>query len=190
MKKLFLCIMIAVLLTGCGSKEQTDVQDNTADPNKAEQEVEPVAKEASSKDVTQASAGYVFDYNGVSIQMNTDMAPVLKVLGDPQEYFEAKSCAFDGFDKTYYYSGIELTTYPNGDKDYISSVYFKDDSVSTTEGIYIGSTLSELLAAYGEDYTGDAGSYTYTKGDSSLMFLVENDEVTSITYLAVVEGLQ
>jgi hypothetical protein len=183
--------MMAVLLTGCGSKDQPKPSDNTADQNKAEQETgEPATKETASGDVAQAKPGYVFDYNGVSIQMNTDVAPVLEALGEPQEYFEAKSCAFDGLDKTYYYSGIELTTYPNGDKDYISSVYFKDDSVSTTEGIYIGSTLSELLAAYGEDYTGDTGSYTYTKGDSSVMFLVENDEVTAVTYLAVVEGLQ
>ena len=186
MKKLFLCIVIAVLLTGCGSKDQPEPSNNTADQNKAEQKTE----ETTSGDVAQAEPGYVFDYNGVSIQMNTDVAPVLKALGDPQEYFEAKSCAFDGLDKTYYYSGIELTTYPNGDKDYISSVYFKDDSVSTTEGIYIGSTLNELLTAYGENYSGDIGSYTYTKGDSSVLFLVENDEVTSITYLAVVEGLQ
>jgi hypothetical protein len=191
MKKILLCLIAALLLTGCGSKDQPEGSDNNTGKAAAEQETkEDTSKETASNDAAQAEPGYVFDYNGTSIQMNTDVAPVLEALGDPQEYFEAKSCAFNGLDKTYYYSGIELTTYPNGDKDFISSIYFKDDSVSTTEGIYIGSTLEEMLAAYGEDYTGDTGSYTYTKGDSSIMFIVENDEVTSITYLAVVEGLQ
>ncbi len=188
MKKLLICIMAALLLTGCGSKNPAD---NSEDQSKTKQGTEEnAAKEATSKDVVKPAPGFEFDYNGTAIQMNTDATSVLKALGDPQDYFEAKSCAFDGMDKTYYYSGIELTTYPNGDKDYISSLYFKDDSVSTKEGIYIGSTLEEMLAAYGDDYKGENGSYTYTKGESSLMFIVENDEVTSITYLAVVEGLQ
>lgn len=179
---------MGLLLTGCSAKEQPDA-DNTGGPGTG-QDTEDT-KGDTSGDNTEAKAGFVFDYNGVDILMNTDVTSVLTALGEPQEYFEAKSCAFDGMDKTYFYNGIELTTYPKSDKqDYISSVYFKDDSVSTSEGIYIGSTLQEVLDAYGENYSGNGEAYTYTKEDSSIMFIIEEDEVTSITYLAALEELQ
>ncbi len=190
MKKLLLCMLMALLVTGCGAKEQSDKKD-AADETGANQATSAPADTAAAGDSAEVKDSYLFDYNGVAIRMNTDAAPVLKALGEPQEYFEAKSCAFDGMDKTYFYSGIELTTYPKSDKeDYISSIYFKDDSVSTKEGIFIGSTLQQLLDAYGENYSGDGEAYTYTKEDSSIMFIVEADEVTSITYLAAIPELQ
>lgn len=185
MKKLLMCLAFAILLTGCGGQDKepkdtgnTQNQDNTEQGTGDQQSKE-------------AGKGYVFAYNGVNIPMNVDVEPVLESLGEPQQYFEAESCAFKGLDKTFYYNGFELTTYPKtAEQDYISSVYFKDDTVSTPEGIYIGSTVEDMLEAYGDDYTGGEGSYTYTKEDSSILFIVENDEITAITYLAVVEELQ
>lgn len=190
MKKiLIICsLILAVLLYGC-SKE--NIPDDTGLPDD-----EPVAgKESKPADTGStedaADPGYVFEYNGVTIQMNTDVKPVLEALGEAQQYFEAESCAFKGLDKTWYYSGFELTTYPKDENtDYISSVYFRDDSVSTPEGIYIGSTVEEMLAAYGDDYKGGNNSYTYEKGESSITFIAEDGEITAITYLALVEGLQ
>lgn len=179
---------MVLLLTGCGAKEQDNK--DAADQSGSKQENVPNDSSAAD-DTATVKDGYVFEYNGVEIPMNTDVTPVLNALGDPQEYFEAKSCAFDGMDKTYFYNGFELTTYPKSDKeDYTSSIYLKDDSVSTKEGIYIGSTLQQLLSTYGENYSGDGASYTYTKGDSSIMFIVSEDEVTSITYLAAIPELQ
>jgi hypothetical protein len=162
-KKILIGIIVVLLLAGCSGGEQ--VQSKPQDQ------------------------GYVFNYNGIPIVVNTDVEPVLKELGEPLDYFEAESCAFQGLDKTYYYSGFELTTYPKDNTDYISSVYFMDDSVSTAEGIYIGSSVDDVLEAYGEDYTGGENAYIYTKGDSSLIIITENDEVISITYQALVEGL-
>jgi hypothetical protein len=121
--------------------------------------------------------------------MNVDAAPIIEALGDPAQYFEAASCAFQGLDKIYTYNGFEINTYPNGDKDYISTVYFLDDSVTTDQGIYLGSTLDEVIDAYGEDYTQESGEYTYTLGQTKLAFIIEDETVTSITYSAIVEGL-
>lgn len=190
MKKLLLCILLALLMTGCGAKDQSEKKDAADETGTKQATAAPVDNTASS-DSAEVKDSYVFDYNGVAIRLNTDAAPILEALGEPQEYFEAKSCAFDGMDKTYFFSGIELTTYPKSDKeDYVSSIYFKDDSVSTKEGIFIGSTLQQLLDAYGENYSGNGEAYTYTKEDSSIMFIVEGEEVTSITYLAAIPELQ
>lgn len=190
-KMLIICSLIfTLLLTGCTG-------DNTS-KDAGLPDDEPVAGQKNSNDEDdtdsagkETGSGYSFEYNGVTVPMNTDAAPVIAALGEPQQYFEAESCAFKGLDKTYYYSGFELTTYPkDANTDYISSVYFKDDSVSTSEGIYIGSTVDDMLAVYGEDYTGGDGSYTYKKGEASILFIAEDGEITAVTYLALVEELQ
>ncbi|HKL98940.1 MAG TPA: hypothetical protein VJZ06_03400 [Mobilitalea sp.] len=184
MKKLLICLLFAALLIGCGKKQDTDAND------KKNTDVKTGEDNSSEKDKVEPS-GYPFVYNDVTIYMNTDVAPIKEALGEPAQYFEAESCAFKGLDKTYYYSGIELTTYPKEDgSDFISSINFKDDSVSTPEGIFLGSTAQNVIDAYGEDYEGGATSYTYTLGDSQLLIILEDEEVISITYLAIVEELQ
>ncbi len=185
MKKLLMCLALAVILTGCSDQGQ-EPKDTDYPQNQNTSEQGSGNNQSSETDL-----GYVFDYNGVDIPVNIDAASVLENLGEPQQYFEAESCAFKGLDKTFYYNGFELTTYPKtANTDYISSIYFKDDTVSTPEGIYIGSTVEDMQEAYGDNYTGGQGSYTYTQGDSSLLFIVEDNEITAITYLAVIEELQ
>lgn len=187
MKKIIVFIMVCLLLTGCGSgkQDQEDTGKNTEAQDGSEEEAKDEAR-----DINKETAGFKFESNGVSIYMNTDSAPVVEALGEPLEYFEAESCAFKGLDKFYTYNGFELSTYPLDGVDYISSVNFMDDSISTTEGIYLGSTVEDMTAAYGSGYTEEAGSYTYTKDDSQLTFITKDGEIIAITYLAVVEELQ
>jgi hypothetical protein len=64
-----------------------------------------------------------------------------------------------------------------------------DDSVATDKGIYIGASLEEVIAAYGDGYTEESGEYIYTLGESTLNFLLEDDYVSAITYYALVDGL-
>lgn len=185
MRKIFLFILVAMLLVGCGTKEDpADIKEN--DDNSVEQEEQ--------NDVIQEKqnepSGYAFEYNDVSIYMNTDVAPVIDALGESIHYFEEESCAFKGLDKFYTYAGFEITTYPLEGKDYISTIYLMDDTVSTPEGVYLGSTIDEMIAAYGEDYIESSGTYTYVKDDSKLQFIAMDDEIISITYLADVEGLE
>lgn len=188
MKKLMLLIAVMLLLVGCGKKEQTPIVEG--DTNTTQDSVEVSKDDTTDAAQNQQKEEYSFDSNGVTVNMNAEAAPIILALGEPQDYFEAASCAFQGLDKFYYYNGFEVDTYPLDGVDYVSSVVFSDDSVSTKEGIYIGSTLEEIIAAYGEDYTEESGIYTYTKGKSQLAFVIENNAAKSITYLAVVEGLQ
>lgn len=165
MKKNILIILLAaiLLMVGCGGNDG------------------PSRKETPEE-------GFIFEYNGVEIPLHAKAAPIIEDLGEAKDYFEAESCAFQGLDKTYYYSGFELTTYPKDkDTDCISVIYFNDDSVSTKEGIYIGSSEADVVEAYGNEYEGGEGSYSYTRGDNSLMFIIEDGIVTSITYQAIVE---
>lgn len=132
-------------------------------------------------------SGYSFTVKGVKVEMNVDAADVISALGDAKSYTEEASCAFEGLDKTYGYGGYFVSTYPDGDKDYVYSAWFVDDSVTTEEGIYIGSTKAAVEKAYGADCFGDSNTATLTKGKTKLIILLTDDAVSSIQYQAVVE---
>lgn len=183
MKKGMIVLAIVLLLAGCGKKEAVQTSSDTTG-GKEDQITTSVSEAA--KEPTE---GFQFIYNDVTIPMNVDVAPILEKLGKESSYFEAASCAFQGLDKTYSYSGFDLTTYPLEDKDFVATVNFLDDSVTTDKGICLGSTLEDVTKAYGEDYAEESGEYTYTLGDTKLAFIIEDDAVASITYSAIVEGL-
>lgn len=165
----FLCLLVFAGLAGCSDQPAANAGEDPA---------------ASSGEEAVAEA-YVFSYQGTEIPMNAPAAPIVEKLGEALSYFEAESCAFQGIDRTYTYSGIQINTYPLEETDYISSVLFTDDSVSTPEGLEIGSSREDMIAAYGEDYVEEYGQYTYTKGDSQISILLEDGTVTAIEYLAV-----
>ncbi len=171
MKNFFYIVLIILLLSllnSCGTsgdKAETTNETNTSD----------------------TAAGYQFDYNGLAIHMDDKADKIIDTLGDPMEYFEAPSCAFQGLDKIYYYSGFNLSTYPGSDGDYVSAIDFADDSVSTKEGLTLGAARDKVTEAYGSDYTEDNGSLIYTKGKTRLTFLMEGDAVSSINYEFITE---
>ena len=68
----------------------------------------------------------------------------------------------------------------------MSSIVIKDDSVKTPEGVTVGSTRDEMIAAYGENYAEEAGMLVYAKDGMKLMFLLKNDMVSSIQYTSTV----
>ena len=193
-------VILGLLLAGCGSGgEKSDAGATASGDAAVEASASSGAQEAvQTEDARQPgsggaqetaqgtapgdSAAFVFETGRLTIHMGERAAPVIEALGDPQNYFEAPSCAFDGIDKIYCYSGFELYTYPVGDEDYISSVNLTDDSIPTSEGVYLGMSYSDMTAAYGENYTQNFGQYTYSLGDSALSFLVEDDIITVVTY--------
>ncbi|MDF2485095.1 MAG: hypothetical protein K0R46_1263 [Herbinix sp.] len=180
MRKIVMILAITLFFAGCSGAKTSEEGDK---------ETAIGAENETTEDVATPSEGYSFEYNDVTIPMNVDAAPIVEVLGEPVEYFEAASCAFQGLDKIYYYNGFELGTYPNAEKDFVSYVNLLDDSVTTEKGIYLGSTLDDIIAAYGDDYTAEGTSYVYRLGETKLTFIVEEDAVTAITYFAIVEGL-
>lgn len=121
------------------------------------------------------------------IEMNADASAIVDELGDPDDYFESESCAFEGLDKVYTYPGFHLNTYPVDDKDYVLSVDFMDDTVETDEGISIGSTKDEVTEAYGEPAEETSSSLVYEKGDTEMTIGLDGDSVSSLEISAVTE---
>lgn len=168
-KKTVSVVMLAgmLALAGCGSKSDSDDNKQTTTESTS----------------TQTTKGYVFETNGTTISVDADMAPIVAALGEPTSYFEAASCAFEGLDKVYTYNGFEINTYPSGDKDLVSSIVLKSDSVTTKEGAYIGMTLDALKGIY-SDAEEVNGSVTLEKDGMKLLFIIDGGAVKSIQYLS------
>lgn len=164
---LILALMMAMTMAACGDNNPTNP---------------PVTNEP-----TPASNGYIFHYNGTAIVMNADAAPILAALGEPKTYTEETSCAFDGKDKTYFFGSFYLQTYPMGEKDYVYSVWFADDSVTTDEGVYVGMTQAEVENIYGTAGYNGSNAYIMTKDTSRLTIILTDGVVSSIQYDAEVE---
>lgn len=188
MKKLIGILLAAgmILMTGCGDSEKVIDGEVSDAPGGGTSQTFGDSAGNQNTEGQPASKGYVFQYNGVTVSVDADMAVVLEGLGEPNDYFEAASCAFEGLDKTYTYGSFVIETYPQGEKDYVSTVILKDDAVSTAENIYIGSSMADVTNAYGTDYAEQGSMLVYHKDGMKLCILMENDTVTSIQYFSTV----
>ncbi len=186
-KKTAAIILTAGLLalTGCGDSEKV-IDGNIENVTTGSRSEEPTGEMESSQAPEQqaetaVSKGYVFEAGAVTVGVDADMAPVLQALGDPASYFEAASCAFEGLDKIYTYSSFEIDTYPQQDRDLVSAIILKDDSVTTAEGICIGDSLEKLQETYG-DGVQENGMLVYEKDGMKLCFILQDDNIISIEY--------
>ena len=81
---------------------------------------------------------------------------------------------------------MEITTVPNAQGvNLVDAMIIKDDLLATPEGVSLTMKLSDVTAAYGENYTTLGNAYVYEKDGMQLQFIIENDEVTSIQYVVV-----
>lgn len=183
-----LLVTVAVLsMAACGGKDEnsqgtaggTTPTVTTPEPTKAEEKVD-------ANDVK----GYVLEYNKVTIGVDMEAAPIIEALGEPDSYFEAASCAFEGLDKMYTYGSIEIDTYELDDKDYISAIIFNDDMISTKEGIALFMTKEEMITAYGENFTEELGMFVYEKDGMKLKFMLTDNAISYIEYSTTVLDAQ
>lgn len=172
-----LCLSLSLTACGGGETAQTPAPQPSAP---AVQSNAPTESQAPAAPDT-----YVFLSGDFAISIDQDMAEVLAALGEPQSYFEAASCAFEGLDKIYTYPGFQITTRPDGDKDYVNSILLTDDSVTTPEGIYIGCLKEDVLEAYKCSADGPDGSLMLTLDNTTLSFIFQDGKVLSIEYLPV-----
>ena len=174
MKKLFaltLALMLVLTMAACGGNAPA----------------ETTAPKADATTVAPDPNSWKYTVRGIDIIMHAPAALTLEQLGDPVSYTEEASCAFTGLDKTYYYGGFYLQTYPIGEDDFIYAAWLVDDSSTTPEGIYIGATQAEVEAAYGADSFNGSNAYILKGTTSTLTIILTDGVVSSIQYDAVVE---
>ena len=186
---ILLSLAVLVSLAACGGDPAGDVSNSGGDPaGSASQSGGDNTAGPSAPTPGQNVEGNNFTFsfaanNGAVVIVNDNMADALADLGEPQSYFEAESCAFDGLDKTYTYPGFVITTRPDGELDFINSIRLTDDSVTTQEGAYIGNTADQVKAIYGDTEDDLESALYYTDAYTTLSFILEDGVVISIEYL-------
>ncbi len=126
---------------------------------------------------------YVFKSGSVEIVPGEDSASILNSLGKENSYDEVDiGCGNNEVGKVYSYSGFKIQTYPDNSKDYVDTVTITNDSVSTPEGISIGSSRDDVIKAYGDGYTEKSNGIIYIKDKTTLSFVIRDGAVTSIIY--------
>lgn len=172
---LALAAVCGLLLAGCGDSEHVIQGEGGASSGSQ-------GGSGNGQQGTGSVKGYVFVSGSVTISMDADASSITEALGEPKSYYEAASCAFEGLDKIYTYSGFEIETYPIDGKDYVSVVALKDDSVATPEGVTLGDSRAKVEEKYGTGYRENGASLVYEKDGMKLSFILEGDEVISIQY--------
>lgn len=169
-------LMVLTCMTLCScSDAQSENQDVNHRP------------ENETNDENKDETSYIFTYEGVDVSVNEDISAVLAKLGDPVSYYEAASCAFEGLDKIYTYASFQIDTYPIDGVDMLASIYFLDDLVETPEGVCLYMTKADMIEAYGEPTSVNGTEYVYEKGNGTLRFIIDGDEIISIEYRTKVE---
>lgn len=106
----------------------------------------------------------------------------VEALGQDYEYFEAPSCASDGLDMFYYYQNITLMANELDGEKVITDIYFKNDTVSTPEGIRINSEYADVVNQYGSDYVLNGTALEYTDQNTVLIVDIKDGKVASVEY--------
>lgn len=179
MKKLIallLAMLMVASLAACGAETPNPTHPSKQKQTDATQpqHTEPVDDE----DV------FSFTYEGVELIPGAAFDPA--ALPEADSVFEVPSCAIEGTDNVYSYPPFELTAYNDGTGEVIYSIYLLDANTPTAEGLYVGDDLARVTELYGSDYTENDTELTFTKGDTTLNFLLDGETVISIEYRMVV----
>lgn len=184
---ILLTIALLTVLVGCDKKEQPkDTQaQTTAAPavettNAPEEETTVVPEETTAPEQVVDEDVFSFTYQGVTLVPGNAFDSA--ALPEAESVYQVPSCAIEGTDNVYSYGDIEVTAFNDGNGEVIYSVYIVDANTPTAEGLYIGDTLDQVIAVYGEDYTQENGQVTYQKGDTLLVIILDGDYVASIDF--------
>ncbi len=174
-KRIVWILVSCFLLIGCSSKQEKEqgVLSTTITP-----------MEDSNLEQT-IQNGYVFLYDTIELMIDMPAKDVLEQLGDYKSYFEAPSCAIESTIRTYGYGSFEIDTYELEGIEYISSIFFKDDTITTKEGVFLFMSKEQLFSIYGEDYEEEAGMLVYSKDNMKLKFVISEEVVSSIQYTSL-----
>lgn len=140
---------------------------------------------SSSSSESTENSKYSVTYKNVDITPGTAFDETK--IQEQYSYSEINSCAFEGKDKVYTYSGAEINVANVNGVDTVYSVYFFDTETKTPEGIGVSDTKEDMIKAYGDNYKQTTtNSYNYTDGKIDVSFILQNDVIISIEYTLIV----
>lgn len=190
---MILALTMVLCLTACGGNEeaagdqQITLGANVTEATKGAEATEPsVETPTEGGEVVPAGGVFAFTYEGVEIIPGE--AYDASALPEAASVYEVPSCALEGTDNVYNYETFEVTAYDEGNGEFVYSIYFIDPNLTTDEGLALGDDLAKAVELYGESYEEVDGEYVYTRTNTQLRLIVENEVVVSIEYRLVTEN--
>ena len=176
MKKLFaalLALAMVLSLAACGEDAPAATQ-----PNAATNPPQPTFGTAATNPIDTKTFAFTF----ADTQLIPGAAFDASALPEASGVMQVPSCAFEGTDNAYNYDAFELTAYNDGSGEVIYSIYLLDPNTPTDEGLYLGDDFAQATMLYGDEYTENGTQITYTRGNTQLILILQDDVVTSIEY--------
>lgn len=124
---------------------------------------------------------YYFTSGNVRFTVGDDAERVIAELGTPNSRRSSPSCADEGIDEVYAYSGFKIFVHRKGADSRISEIDITSDTAETDLGIRIGDSKEALLRKYGAANEVD-GVIEYIGGKCILRFYIRDGAVSAIKY--------
>ena len=170
MKRTAILILAVLLLAafGCGTNQTNDPNAVFIDPNA----------------VRGGEYGDLyFEANGVRFGIYDEAEAVLKALPAYRSTFTGKSCAFESDDVSYFYAGFTIMTNEIDGTDRITGIKIDDDTVKTPQGLYIGMSEEDAIAALPAAKDAD---WNLADGTALLSVTILDGVVKGIVYTPVI----
>ena len=127
---------------------------------------------------------YYVSVGGTKITLGGASDATISALGEPQSKSELGNCGGLGSQVKYTYPSVYVYVLQTDSGNTVDQIEFRDDLVSTPEGVCIGMSKADVIAQCGEASTATAVSLTYTSGKLNLSIgLDANGTVNKIAYI-------
>ena len=176
MKKIlaiFLCLLMMLTFVACDSGKDNNKKSEGGDSGSA------VTTKASES----ASVKYYVNVGSVKVELGGDADAVITALGTPKATAEVGNCGGQGTLTKYSYASVEIYVLTSGTSKTIDQITLLDDTVSTAEGIKIGSAQADVKTKCKTPTKSSESSYTYTSGNKNLKFNFRDGAVVGIDYM-------
>lgn len=190
MKKIILLCLIAALvfsLVSCVKEAAPDPDGNNRNDNTVVSDIGDGDGDTSTDadvdgDKTAVSARVVALADGRAVEIGASADGVLAALGEYVDVYEAPSCVHEGYDRFYTYDGFSVTTSAGEGGDIVTELLIETSGCTLANGITVGSSVDEVIAAYGEDYTESFGAMKYEFDGMTLTVVTDGTSVTSVMF--------
>lgn len=181
--------LMLCLMAGCSSKTSETTVDDTPVAVGGQETVNVIEGTNSDGEgeTTIVATAYDFFFAGQVVELGTNPDSVIDSLGEHQT-FESVSCAYQGTDYVYQFASFDIKSTPDSNgNNVIVSIILYDDTVATSNGIYVGMSADEVKAIMGEATNELPGGLEYVNGDKSVMFMLVDGVVGEIDYTYAVK---
>ena len=126
--------------------------------------------------------------DNVKVELGASADAVIEALGTPKSSSPVGSCGGQGTLTKYVYASLEVHVLATDKTSTIDKIVLLDDTVSTPEGIRMGSTESDVKSKLGTPTSKASSSYTYVSGNKNLIVTFRDGAVVGIDYMVKTAG--